>query len=249
MIDIMVVEDNYDVMLSIKGILETDKEINIVATAVNGVEAVELADKLSPDLVLMDIKLPDLDGLEAARQIKEACKAKKTDIKVLLLSTFYDDEFIERSQKYAVDGYLLKGIEAGKIAAAIKNTCGGFVTLDRVIYEKQKNIVHAYEMDGGASQYGRRKTDMAGPEAADKQENPPGGGDMPGSGLQSEIAGLTDVETSILKLVTDGKTNADIARELFLSRGTVRNYISRMLVKLECKNGRELAAFGTKAGL
>ena len=161
----------------------------------------------------MDIKLPILDGLEAARLIKAFCTANGKDIKILILSTFYDDDLVLKSQENGVDGYLLKGMALDKLALTIKNTCNDFVTLDRIIYEKNNRLM------------------------------------LPNSYYKQQLATLTKVEFNILKLIVDGKKNADIATELFLAEGTVRNYISAMLLKLECKNGRDLAVFGIKAGL
>lgn len=213
MIRILIVEDDHDVRLSLKNMLKIDPDIHIVGETDNGLEAVQLAKNLQPHITLMDIRLPGLDGLEAAKRIKAYCSIIGEDIKILILSTFYDDDFVSKAQIYGVDGYLLKGLAFDKMAAAIKNTCNGLVTLDRMIFEKQKSLVV---------------------ERAHKK---------------AELDCLTKTEVKILGLVVNGKKNAEIAGELYFSEGTVRNYISSMLSKLECKNGRELAAFGIKAGL
>jgi len=213
MIDVLIAEDDREVRLSLLSILKTDPEIRVIGEADNGVKAVDLAKMLQPELILMDIRLPVQDGLEAARQIKEFYSAREKVIKILILSTYYDDEFVLKAQEYGVDGYLLKGLALDKLALAIKNTVVGLVTLDRVIYEKQSRL---------------RADD------ADKK---------------SELSMLTKTELKTLKLIVDGKKNAEIAEALFLSEGTVRNYVSSMLSKLGCKNGRDLAVFGIKAGL
>ena len=212
MISILIVEDNHDVRLSLKNILKIDPEIRIVGEADNGVTACELAKRLLPDLILMDIKLPQLDGLEAAKQIKASCASMKKNMKILILSTFYDDEYVLKSQEYGVDGYLLKGMAFDKLALAIKNTCSGLVTLDRVIYEKKNRL------------------------------------DSPANN-KSGLRLLTKTELKILKLIVKGKKNSEIAEELFFSEGTVRNNVSSMMSKLGCKNSRDLAVYGLKAGL
>ena len=213
MIDILIAEDNYEVRLSLINMLKNDSEFHVIGKADNGFKAVDMAKNLLPDLILMDIKMPGLDGLRASKQIKEFCAAIRKDIKILILSTFYDDAYVLKSQACEVDGYLLKGLTFDKLAAAIKNTCSGFVTLDRVIYEKQSKL----------------------------KPN--------GTSSNAEFNILTKPELSILELIVKGKTNAEIASELFFSKGTVRNYISSMLSKLGCKNSRDLTVLGIKAGL
>ena len=213
MINILIVEDSHDVRQSLISILKTDPEIRIVGETDNGSDAVTLAISTLPDLILMDIKLPGLNGLEAAKRIKVFSAAARRDIKILILSTFYDDDFVSKAQKYGVDGYLLKGLPFDRLASAIKNTFNGLVTLDRIVYEKQKSLT------------------------------------LEGINKKDEINCLTKTELKILKLIVGGKKNAEIAAELFLSEGTVRNYISSMLSKLRCKNSRDLAVWGIKAGL
>ncbi|MDR2713567.1 MAG: response regulator transcription factor [Clostridiales bacterium] len=143
MINILIAEDKYDVRQSLVNIFEINSEIRIIGAADNGLEVVDMAKILLPDLILMDIKLPGQNGLEATRQIKEFCAANGCDIKILILSTFYDDDFVLKSQEYGVDGYLLKGLPPNKLISAIKNACSGLVTLDRVIYDKQNSLVNS----------------------------------------------------------------------------------------------------------
>ena len=212
MISVLIAEDNRDVRLSLINILKNDTEIHVIGEADNGHKAVELAKTLLPDLILMDIKLPGQDGFQASKQIKEFCKKGKS-IKILILSTFYDDKFVLKAQQSSVDGYLLKGMAFDKLASAIKNTCSGFVTLDRVIYDRQNKLT-----ENGVSNI-------------------------------ADLNQLTKTELGILELIVMGKKNSAIAAELFLSEGTVRNYVSKMLIKLDCKNSRELAVFGMKAGV
>ena len=213
MISILIVEDSPDIRLSLINILKVDPDIYVAGETDNGFGAVEMAKNLQPNLVLMDIRLPGLDGLEATKQIKTYCDFTGKDIKVLILSTFYDDDYVSRAQIYGIDGFLLKGLAFDKLASAIKSTCNDLVTLDRIIFEKQKHL------------------------AIDRANK------------KAELCCLNETEAKILGLVVNGKNNAEIAGELYYSEGTVRNYISSMLSKLKCKNGRELTAFGIKAGL
>ena len=213
MINIVIAEDDCDVRLSLVNMLQTDPEIRVIGEAGGGLEAIGLAKSIQPNLILMDIQMPDMDGLEAAKRIKSSADTRVNNIKVLILSTFYDDELVLKAQENGVDGYLLKGCLFDKLASAIKNTYNGFITLDRVIYEKQKKLA---------------------------QES---------LGKKADLDLLTVSEQRILKLIVIGKKNAEIAGELFLSEGTVKNYVSNMLSKLGCSNGRDLAVFGIRAGL
>ena len=214
MIKILLAEDDKDIQLSIATILEKEPDCQLLDIASNGVEAVSLAKRLSPDLILMDIGLPFLDGLEATKQIKEHFSNSGIDVKVLILSTFYDDEYVMKSQDYNVDGYLLKGLAFDKLISTIRNTYDGLITLDKLVYEKGKLL-------GGTRNNEKRES----------------------------LNHLNDRELEILKLISKGYKNAEISSALYLSEGTVRNYISNILLKLDVKNSRELAAFGIQAGL
>jgi len=214
MIKIMLAEDDKDVQLSLVTILRKEPEFQLVDIANDGIEAVALAKKWSPDLILMDIGLPLLDGLEATKQVKEYFAARDIDVKVLILSTFYDDDYVLKSQEYNVDGYLLKGLAFEKLILTIKNTYDGLITLDKLVYEKGKSLKGS----------------------CDKEK-------------RSSLNLLNDRELDILKLISNGYKNAEISAALYLSEGTVRNYISNILLKLNVKNSRELAAYGIKAGL
>ena len=213
MIDVFIVDDNNEVRRTLIDYLNTDPEIRVVGEADNGADTVELVKTILPELILMDIKLPGMDGLESARRIKEFCGLEKKDIKIVIFSTFYDDDFVLKSLEYGVDGYLLKGMAFNRLASAIKNIHHDLVTFDRVIYDKKNEL----EM---------RRAD-----------------------IKPELSALTKTEQNILKLIVDGKKNSEIATELYFSEGTVRNCISSMLSKLGCRNGRDLAVFGIKAGL
>jgi len=212
-VNILIAEDDNDVRLSLIDVFKMDPDIHVVGEATNGLDAIKLAKSLLPDLVLMDIRLPKLDGLEAAKLIKAFSHTNEIDIKILILSTFYDDDYVLKAQEYGVDGYLLKNLAFNKLATAIKNTCSGLVTLDRVIFEKKSAL-----------------------SASD-------------TNARSMLDFLSKTELNILKLIVSGKKNSEIASILFLSEGTIRNYISNMMSKLECKSSRDLIVFGIKAGL
>ncbi|MCL1809770.1 MAG: response regulator transcription factor [Clostridiales bacterium] len=213
MINVLIAEDDLDVRTSLASTLESDPEICVVGEACDGFSVVKLAMSLLPDIILMDIRMPGIDGLEAAKIIRALSTAKKKEMRVLLLSTFYDDDYVQKSRECGVYGYLLKGQTISKLANAIKSVASDLMTFDRTIYENQNTPAHY------------------------------------GTNQKSQLDLLSSNEIIILKLIVSGKKNSEIADELYLSGGTVRNYVSSMLSKLDCKSSRELASLGTKAGL
>lgn len=186
MIKIVLAEDQGMLLGAMQALINMEDDMEVVAAARNGVEALEAIRLYQPDIIIMDIEMPEKTGLDVAEEIKGQ------DFKVVILTTFARPGYFERAKKAGVRGYLLKDSPIEELVNAI-----------RVI------------MDG------RR---MYAPELIDivyeeKVENP-----------------LTERETEVLGLVAEGKTTKEIAKELFLSPGTVRNYISTILDKLEVSN-------------
>ena len=211
MIDVLIAENDQNVREALISTLENNPDIHVVGEAPDGINVIKLAMRLMPDIILMDIKMPGIDGLEAAKIIRALGAAKDKEMKVMLLSTHYDKDYMKKSQESGVYGYLLKGHIISKLANAVMSVADGFVMFDRSVLESQN------ELEYSASQ-------------------------------KAQLDLLSSSEIIILKLIVSGKNNVEIANELYLSNGTVRNYVSNMMSKLDCKSSRELASFGTKAG-
>lgn len=199
---IIIIDDDPFVCASLKTILQADPEISVTATGTSGEEAVKLYREDPPDILLMDIQMKGITGLEAGEQILR----EDPQAKLLFLTTFSDDEYIRKALQLGAKGYLIKqDIEA--IAPALKAVESGQNVFGTEIVTKLPSLIAGKpEFTEGNWELGNR-------------------------------------EREIIGLVAEGKNNREIADALFLSEGTVRNYLSALLDKLELRNRTELAIF------
>jgi two-component system response regulator DesR len=199
MIRVLIAEDQTLVLGALAALLRLEDDIEVVGTAGNGKDALALCRQLVPDIVLTDVEMPQMTGLELAAQLAEAGLASK----VMILTTFARSGFLRRALSAGVRGYLLKDAPAETLAGAIR-------------------LVHG----GGRA---------IAPELA----------------LESWNAGqdpLSDRERQVLRLAGEGKTSAEIARQVHLSEGTVRNYLSEAISKLNAGNRIEAYRMAREAG-
>jgi DNA-binding NarL/FixJ family response regulator len=201
-VKVLVVDDDRLVCSSLQTILEADGGITVVGTLNSGAQAVEQYGKLNPDVLLMDIRMDGMTGLEVA----EILLKRDPDAKVLFLTTFSDDEYLVRALKIGAKGYLLK------------QNFESIVPSVRAVYMGQR---------------------VFGDEVATKLPNLITGGRNRGL----EAFGLNERETKLVTQVAEGLSNREISEKLFLSEGTVRNYISAILDKLELRDRTQLAIF------
>ena len=200
--NILLVDDDPFVALSLKTILEAQPDLTVVATGSNGHDAINLYEQHTPDVLLMDIRMEQMNGLEAA----SAILGKHPNAKILLLTTFSDDEYILKAIQLGAKGYIIKqAFEC--IAPAL------------------------YAVQNGQTVFGEEIMDKI-PILMSSSSN-----------LDPAKFDLTDKEFSIIELVADGLNNKEIATKLFLSEGTVRNYISNILLKLDLRDRTQLACF------
>lgn len=209
MIRILLVEDQLMVRQGLKLMVETDPTLKVIGEASNGQEAKDFLEKNAIDVVVMDVRMPIMDGLEATRVIKRQWPS----IKVLILTTFNDDEYALKALSYGASGYMLKDAEPEALSRGIRSCYEGGVPLeDHVAAKVVPRLLH-------------------------KQ-------------AESEIPhGLTPREIDILRLVGEGKNNREIANELALSIGTVKNHITLILDKLELRDRTQLAIFAIHHGI
>lgn len=201
---ILIIDDDKLVVESLKTILEADNEIEVSAKGYSGEEAVSLYRSLKPDVLLTDIRMQGMTGLEAAEQIL----MEYTDAKILFLTTFQDDEYIIKAFQIGAKGYILKQ-DFASINAAVKAVYMG----QRVFGDE---IVTRIPML------------MSNSKASINNYN------------------LTEKETEIISEVANGLSNKEISEKLFFSEGTVRNYISVILEKLNLRDRTQLAIFWYK---
>lgn len=202
--NILIVDDDQLVSLSIKTILEATTDINIWAVGKSGQEAIELYREYKPDVLLMDIRMEGMTGLEAGKLImKEFPEAK-----ILLLTTFSDDEYIVKAIQMGAKGYILKQ-DFESIAPALNAVHNGQTVFGGEVMTR----IPALMSDNG------------------KKHHSPAD------------FGLSDKEYELITLIADGLNNREIAEKLFLGEGTIRNYISNILDKLELRDRTQLACF------
>lgn len=199
---IVIIDDDCLVSGALKSILETDPEINVAAIGTDGAEALPLYEKFQPDVLLMDIRMQNTDGLDGAVQIL----SKHSEAKILLLTTFSDDEYIVKALKSGVRGYLLKQ-DYQSIIPAIKSVHTGQTVFGDTITAKLPDLLQT------------------------------------SSDFDYASHNISSREYEVIKLVADGKSNREIAEYLFLSEGTVRNYLSLILEKLSLRDRTQLAIF------
>lgn len=199
---VVVVDDDQLVAISLKTILESDSQVTVAATGNDGKDAVALYESEHPDVLLLDIQMKEMSGLEAAEQILE----KDPAAKILFLTTFSDDEYIIKALNLGAKGYILKQDFEGLLPALLaveqgQSVFGGEVVNKLPVLMQTKNSF-----------------DYSGYDIGEKEQE-------------------------IIALVGAGKSNREIAEELFLSEGTVLNYISQILEKLSLRDRTQLAVF------
>jgi len=206
-------------------ILNTQPDIKVVGQAADGQEAVELALRLRPDVILMDIRMPRLDGISAARQIK----ASLPEARILILTTYSEDELVFEGIRAGAMGYLLKDITRARLAEAVRGAARGEAQIDPAVATQ---VLAEFQ----------RMADLLRRKAA----LPPTPAD---SDMLPLLEALTPREETILRLMTEGLTNAGIAERLYLSEGTVKNYVSEILGKLQANDRTHAVVLAIKRGL
>ena len=206
---VLVVDDQTVVREGLVLLLELLPGIEVVGTAADGVEAVELVAALEPDVVLMDLRMPKLDGVEATRRIRAAHPGTE----VVVLSTYSDDESVFAALRAGARGYLTKDTDAESLARAVSVVAGGQAEFAPQV---QRRLAEA--MTGGA------------PET-----RPPDG--------------LTRREVEVLRLIADGRSNAEIARRLHISEATVKTHINNLFAKAGVRDRAQAVTYAFRHGL
>ena len=212
MIRVLICDDQWIVCEGLEAILDADPEIEVVGVAHDGAEALDLVRRAKPDVVLMDLKMPIMNGIQATERIAQ----ESPQIKVLVLTTYGADEWVLDAIHAGAAGYLLKGTPRNALIAAIKGTVAGETHVDPAV--------------AGAlfDQIAKRTPPPASPTLANT---------------------LSEREMDVLRLLAHGLSNADIAERLHLSPGTVRNYVSTILSKLDVTDRTQAAVLALRYGL
>lgn len=212
MIRVLLCDDQDIVLEGLQTILKAEPGIEVVGVAQEGSQAIELVPQVQPDVVLMDLKMPGMNGIQATRKIRE----QYPQVRVLVLTTYDADEWVFDAIRGGASGYLLKDTPRDELIEAIKGTAAGKTHVD-------PNVA------------GKLFTHIT-------QSRPA----MPETSIGET---LSDREREVLRLMTRGFSNADIAQELFLSEGTVKNYVSSIFTKLGVSDRTQAAVIALRYGL
>jgi DNA-binding NarL/FixJ family response regulator len=208
---VLVVDDQRLIRDSIASLLDVQPGITVVGTAGDGREAVDQAVALEPDVVLMDVRMPTMDGIDALSALRRRVPA----CRVVMLTTFDDEEYVVRALRAGATGYLLKDLPARELADAVRLTHAGVMQFDPA----------------------------AAARLASALDRAPGPVSQPGHHA------LTTREVEVLRLVATGATNREIAERLYVSEGTVKNHISRVLSRLGLRDRTQAALYARDHGL
>jgi DNA-binding NarL/FixJ family response regulator len=206
-------------------ILEAEDGIEIVGEAADGSDAVRLVELYRPDVVLMDVRMPVLDGIEATRAITTSAAGSET--RILILTTFDLDEYAFSALRAGASGFLLKDVPPTELVGAIRTVASG----DAVVSPRVT----------------RRLLEEYADKLPDLSAN--GGGGSPSSGDHPALAQLTDREREVLLAVADGLSNAEIAERLYVSEATVKSHVGRLLAKLGLRDRVQAVVFAFQSGL
>jgi DNA-binding NarL/FixJ family response regulator len=213
-IRVLIVDDQPLLRKGFRMVLDAEDDVEVAGEAADGIEAVSEVHRTRPDVVLMDIRMPNLDGVEATRQVVEA-----TSSRVLILTTFDLDEYVDEGLRAGASGFLLKDVPPEDLVAAIRVVASG----DAVI---APNVTRRL-LDRFASTLPRAE-----------EETPP-----------AELASLTEREREVLTLMGRGLSNAEIATELYLGETTVKTHVGRVLMKLQLRDRVQAVVLAYETGL
>ena len=219
---VVVADDQALLRKGFRMILEAEDGVEIVGEAADGSDAVRLAELYRPDVVLMDVRMPVLDGIEATRAITSSDAAGAT--RVLILTTFDLDEYAFSALRAGASGFLLKDVPPAELVAAIRTVARG----DAVVSPRVTRRL--------LEEYADTLPDLA-------------AGGSEGKGEHPAIAQLTEREREVLLAVADGLSNAEIAERLYVSEATVKSHVGRLLAKLGLRDRVQAVVFAFQSGL
>ena len=224
---LLLVDDQPLLRMGFRLVLESEEGIEVVGEAGDGAEAVRLAAELAPDVVLMDVRMPVMDGIEATRRI-----AADGEAKVIILTTFDLDEYAFAGLQAGASAFLLKDVAPAELVTAVRVVASGdAVVSPRVTQRLLETYVRGELAAGGEGRGAGRPGPAAAPE--------------PDPLLQE----LTPRELEVLRTICEGLSNAEIAHRLYLSEATVKSHVRRILTKLHLRDRVQAVVYGYETGL
>lgn len=239
----MIVEDHILTRIGLKTSLERFGNIEVIAETSNGREAIDLAKEKKPDVIIMDIGLIELDGIEATSKIKEVSPS----MKVIMLTIHESEREILASLTSGADGYCLKDTSPEQLYAAIKAVNEGDVWLSTEVAEKVLRNLYGKEIgEVEKIDFAKKASEAKGAKVIKKPDER-----IPAVQLSDRIptVQLSDRELDILKLIVDGKSNQQIAEKLFITLATVKTHVRSILTKLRVDDRTQAAVKGMREGL
>lgn len=224
MIRVVLVDDQTLVRQGIRLLLEIEPDIQVVGQAANGREALQCVETLHPDVVLMDVRMPEMDGVAATREI---C-ARYENVGVIILTTFEEDEIVFAGLQAGARGYLLKDISSEEMAVAVRKVAAGEALIQPSLTRK---VLAEF-------------TRLASAAHPVPQANP-----KPEQASSSLTEPLTDRELDVLRALAAGFSNREIAERLVITEGTVKNHVSSLIAKLEVRDRVQAVLKGQELGL
>ena len=215
MVKVLIADDQELIRESLKIILDSKPDIEVTDAVSDGLEVIRSIREKRPDIILLDIRMPRLDGVSCTKIIKEGYP----DIKIIILTTFDDDEYVFNALKYGASGYLLKGISMDSLVEAINTVYQGQAMINPDIASKVLKCFSKLAVNNETIHVPVENIKM-----------------------------ITKNEWTIIKEVSKGKSNREIAKDLSFSEGTVRNYLSNILDKLELRDRTQLAIWAISRG-
>jgi DNA-binding NarL/FixJ family response regulator len=218
MTSVLIVDDQALIRTALRELLGHEPGITVAGEAVHGREAVALASSLRPDVVLMDIRMPELDGIEATAAI--CADPALADVRVLILTTFEEDEHLVAALRAGASGFIGKGAEPEEIVRAVRSVHAGDALLSPAA---TRSLITRYVLPGTDAAHTRK---------------PP-----------TELEQLTEREREVFLLVARGRSNQEIATELFISPATAKTHVNRVMSKLHAHDRAQLVIIAYESGL
>jgi len=219
---ILIADDDQLVRTGLRMMIETQTDLEVVGEAGDGRAAIESALRLRPDVVLMDIRMPEIDGIEATRRITADAAAENREVpRVLILTTFELDEYVYEAVRAGASGFLLKRTPPEDLLDGLRLTAAGDALLAPSVTKKLM------------AEFARTTTNQAAPDADDEQR----------------LGRLTDREHEVLVLMARGRSNREIADELYVAESTVKTHVKRVLMKLDLRDRVHAVVFAYETGV
>jgi DNA-binding NarL/FixJ family response regulator len=217
-IRILIADDDALLRAGLAVILGTAADLEVVAEAGDGIEAVRLCLERTPDVVLMDVRMPGIDGIEATRRLVAA----RPEVKILILTTFHDDDYVSGALGAGASGFLLKRASPERLLDAVRTVAAGEALLDPSV---TRSLISRFLAAGAAT------------------------APAPPVETRQQLARLTDRERQVLLLVAQGRSNAEIADLLVIAESTAKTHVKRVLAKIDAHDRAQAVVFAYRSGL